>query len=246
MARESSFTALIIKKQPLGEADEIVTLFSREQGKVRAVAKSSKLATSKLQYALQPMFLVDAALSGKTSLPKLIRASIVESYANLRGQPPRVATWFVVAELLIKLLADAAPNESLYQSTLALLSFLNTEKDLTNSQLELGLLKFKLDAMQATGLAVHDIARLDPEKTILFSPSKGGFHYGPGNSRSGSADSVSVRETVWQGFRDLKSGGFDTLPDSADAASWQGELSKLVTGFISYQLEREIKSEKYL
>jgi DNA repair protein RecO (recombination protein O) len=247
--RESSFTALVIKKQPLGEADEIVTLFSREQGKVRAVSKSSKLSTSKLQYALQPLFLIDATLSGKTSLPKLIRASIVEPYSVLHSHPQRVAIWFVVAELLIRLLPDAAPNEALYESVLQFLSFLNLPQDMPDPQLELGLLKFKLAAMQATGLEIHDISQYDPNKTLLFSPSKGGFYYESTNpgGRGAGADSVAVSEAVWRGLQDLKSAdSFNDLPEPAEAAPWKNKLSKLVTDFIFYQLEREIKSEKYL
>jgi DNA repair protein RecO (recombination protein O) len=240
--RESSFTALVIKKQPLGEADEIVTLFSRGEGKVRAVAKSSKLATSKLQYALQPLFLIDATIAGKANLPKLIRANVIKSYAILRDFPQRVATWFVVAELLIRLLPDGAPNETLYDSVLLFLAFMNGPAEITDAELELALLKFKLDAMAATGLAIHDIAKLDRAKTLLFSPSKGGFYYDAAG-RKGSADATAINAAVWKGFQDLKTAEFNNLPP---VASWQNELSKLISSFISYQLEREIKSEKYL
>lgn len=242
MPRELSFPALVIKKQPLGEADEIVTLFSREQGKLRAVAKSSKLATSKLQYALQPLFLIDVAISGNNNLPKLIHASIIESYSNLYSHPQRVLAWFVVAELLIRLLPDNQPNKNLYDSVLSFLAFLNSAKDLSNSAVEAGLLKFKLSAMSKTGLEIHDVAQLQPDKTLLFSPSKGGFYYDSATG-SGGADSVTVKEPVWQNFQDLKSADFSKLPKSNP---WLAELSKLISNFISYHLEREIKSEKYL
>lgn len=245
MPRELSFPALVIKKQPLGEADEIITLFSREQGKVRAVAKSSKLANSKLAHALQPLFLIEVAISGKTNLPKLIRANVKESYALLHGHPQRVATWFVVAELLIKLLPDTQPNENLYDSVLSFLGFLNSPKDIPDSQLELGLLKFKLAAMQSTGLEIHDIAQLDPDKTLLFSVSKGGFYYDSAG-RGGSADSFSVKEKTWLLFQQLKTCDFNSLPEPNSSGPVQHELSMLVSDFISYQLEREIKSEKYL
>ena len=47
--REIKHTGIILKKQPLGEADELITLFTKEQGKVRVLAKSVKSAKSKLQ-----------------------------------------------------------------------------------------------------------------------------------------------------------------------------------------------------
>lgn len=230
---------MVIKKQLLGEADEIVTLFSREHGKVRAVAKSTKLATSKLQYALQPLFLVEVALAGRTALPKLIRASATRAYSNAHGDPSRVSIWFVVAELLIKLLPDNQPNEALYDSTASLLEFLDTAEELSESRLQAALLKFKIAAMGAAGMAIHDVAAYDQAQTMFFSPSRGGFYYGS----AGGADSVPVQEEIWHQFRALQDAGFSSLPETPPGAAG---LSKLVAQFIVYQLEREIKSEKYL
>ena len=36
--------AIVLRQQPLGEADRIVTLFSREFGKLRAAAKGARRA----------------------------------------------------------------------------------------------------------------------------------------------------------------------------------------------------------
>lgn len=242
MPRELSFLALVIKKQPLGEADEIITLLSRGEGKVRAVSKSSKLATSKLSHALQPLFLIDVAIAGKSSLPKLIQANAKESFANLKLHPERVNIWFVVAELIIKLLPDHQPNEELYDDVLKFLNFLNENIVLTEEQLEQSLLKFKLAAMNATGLAVHTIGELESNKPLLFSSSKGGFYY-DASGRGASADSIIVKPEIWQGFHELESSEYRSMPVFGP---WVSELSKLVTSFISYQLEREIKAEKYL
>ena len=40
--------ALTLKNMPLGEADLIVTLYGRDAGKIRAVAKGARRSTSKL------------------------------------------------------------------------------------------------------------------------------------------------------------------------------------------------------
>lgn len=241
MARESSFTAFIIKKQPLGEADEIVTMLAEGVGKVRAVSKSSKLSTSKLQYALQPMFLVDAALSGNSSLPKLIRASIKMTYPNLHARPDRVALWFVAAEICTKLLPDNQPNDEFYRLIAAFLDFLDSAGELSEEQLEIGLLKFKLAAMTSTGMGVHEIPEYVPGQPLLFSPSKGGFYY-DSNGRGG-ADSATAGESVWKGYQSVKKSSWGQLPEDDN---WLEHLNNLVSSFMTYQLEREIKAERYL
>ena len=46
--REQHYSAIILKKQPYREGDEIITLFTKEGGKIRCLAKSVKSPKSKL------------------------------------------------------------------------------------------------------------------------------------------------------------------------------------------------------
>ena len=56
--------ALVLRSAPLGEADLLVTLFTREAGKVRAVAKGARRSTAKLVGHLEPLTVTSLALSG--------------------------------------------------------------------------------------------------------------------------------------------------------------------------------------
>ena len=59
--------AIVIRTQKLGEADRIITLFTREHGRVRAVAKGVRRTKSKFGARLEPASLVDIQLYiGKT------------------------------------------------------------------------------------------------------------------------------------------------------------------------------------
>ena len=55
--------ALIIRKTPIGEADLIVTLFTRERGIVRAVARGGRRSTSRMVGHLEPLTQVQASLA---------------------------------------------------------------------------------------------------------------------------------------------------------------------------------------
>ena len=55
--------ALVLRSVPLGEADLLVTLFTRESGKVRAVAKGARRTTAKLVGHLEPLTVTRLALS---------------------------------------------------------------------------------------------------------------------------------------------------------------------------------------
>lgn len=46
--------AVVIRTQRLGEADRIITLLTRESGRIRAVAKGVRRTKSNLAHALNP------------------------------------------------------------------------------------------------------------------------------------------------------------------------------------------------
>ena len=59
--------AVVIRTQKLGEADRIVTLISREHGRIRGVAKGVRRTKSKFGARLEPASFVDIQLyTGKT------------------------------------------------------------------------------------------------------------------------------------------------------------------------------------
>ena len=54
---------LILGYKPLGEADLLVTMFTRDQGKVHAVGKGARRSTSKLMGHLEPLTAVKLFLA---------------------------------------------------------------------------------------------------------------------------------------------------------------------------------------
>ncbi len=240
-SREFSFTALVLKKQLLGEADEIVTLFSKDQGKIRSVSKSSKLSTSKLQYSLQPLFLSEVSLAGRGNLPKLIHANTTKVFSKVLESQNKIAIWFVVVELVVRILPDELSNPDLFNETIEFLEFLD-DTNVGKETAELGLLRYKIKALKAVGLGIHNIPRLEPGRQLMFSSSRGGFYYNTGRL---DGEGTAVSENLWHDFENLNLSSLDSLKlFKKDVET--SKLEKLVSQFVSYQLDREIKSEKYL
>ncbi len=237
MPREQSYQAIIIKKQPFGEAVEIITLLTEESGKLRALAKSVKLGSSKLQQTLQPVFLNNIQLAGNGNLSKIIGAQTVSSFPLLQADPDRVKVWYVIAELLNKALPDEQKNQSLFALVLDYLQFLNSPK-IDEQTLTVSLVKFKIQFMELIGLQIHVPSAVDSQASILFSANRGGFYVG-----QPASDSRPVSPATWQVFNLLRSISFAAIRNQPTEIE---QLHNLVNDFISYQLEREIKSEKFL
>jgi DNA repair protein RecO len=236
MSRETTYTCIILKKQPLSEADELLTAYTKEQGKVRAVAKSSKLAKSKLQYQLQPMFLCQLAVTGSGSLAKVIRVQAENVFHNLHDNADQVQLWYVAAEFVMRATADEQPNAPLFEALLHFQKALDKEH-VDNRASLLALVKFKIDALESIGLGVQ----APPESAaapFYFSNEVGGFMNGEKPSNG-----IHVHPKTMELFFQLKGIPFTDLARISVEA---GELNGLLTQYITYQLEREIRSERFI
>jgi DNA repair protein RecO (recombination protein O) len=232
MSSELKYTAIILKKQPFNEGDEIITFYTKENGKVRGLAKSSK---SKLQQKLQTLFLVQIILAGG-KLPKIISVEAVEVFLLLRENLTAMKIAFYAIEVVLKSSADEEKNELLFNLLYNLLSFLNINSD--EAVLELGLAKFKIDALEALGLGIQKIEALG-NQNLFFSPIRGGFF------KDRTADAISVKQSAVELFEQLQENSFDNL-SSIKMAEDLSALQELLSNFIGYQLERKLKSETYL
>ncbi len=150
MSREANYQAIILKKQPFGEADEIITFFTREAGKVRGLAKSVKLAKSKLQNSLQALFLVNLSLAGSGFLPKIISAEPKKTFSRLRRDLSLVKRAFYASEVVLKFTPDGQKNGKLFDLLLNFLDHLENN----GRNLEFALAKFKAGFLSAAGFGV--------------------------------------------------------------------------------------------
>lgn len=72
--------AVVLRTHKLGEADRIVTLLSRQHGKIRAVAKGVRRTGSRFGARLEPCMVVDAQFYAGRSLDIVQQAETIGSY----------------------------------------------------------------------------------------------------------------------------------------------------------------------
>jgi DNA repair protein RecO (recombination protein O) len=72
--------AVVLRTHKLGEADRIVTMLSRQHGKIRAVAKGVRRTASKFGARLEPFMVADVQLFEGRSLDIITQAESLGSY----------------------------------------------------------------------------------------------------------------------------------------------------------------------
>lgn len=120
--------AIVLRTWPFREADLLVTLFTRDQGKVRGVAKSAMKSRKRFGGALEPMTCVRAQYAEKPR-QELVRMDAFEIVSSPLAEPvdyPRAAGLAFLAEVLDELLPDHDPHDAVFRLTLATLEHLHT------------------------------------------------------------------------------------------------------------------------
>src|SRR6204780_5346553 len=119
--RESE--AIVLRSYPLREADLLVTLFTRVEGKIRGVARSAKKSKRRFGGALEPLTYVRAFYDVREGqeLTRLDACEVLESPMASEVSYARAAALGHVAELLDELLPDREANDAIFRLTLSVL-----------------------------------------------------------------------------------------------------------------------------
>ena len=115
--------AVVLRVQKLGEADRIVTLLTRRQGRVRAVAKGVRKTTSRFGGRLEPFSHVDVQLYEGRSLDVVSQVEGITPYGkDIMGHYGRYTAASAVLETAERLTAEEKdPSMRLYLLTLGAL-----------------------------------------------------------------------------------------------------------------------------
>ncbi len=120
--------AIVLRTYPLREADLLVTLFTRIEGKVKGVARSAKKSRRRFGGALEPLTCVRVHYEDRErqELARLDSCDILESPLSDTLDYPRVVGLEHVAEMLDELLPEREANDAIYRLTVSVLRQLRT------------------------------------------------------------------------------------------------------------------------
>jgi DNA repair protein RecO (recombination protein O) len=228
--------AVVLRVQKLGEADRIITLLTKRNGRVRAVAKGVRRTTSKFGATVEPFSHVDVPLSPGRSLASGTQTESLHAYGEqLVHDYPRYTAGTAVLETAERLTAEEhEPSLKLYLLVIGALRALTEARDPS-----LVLDAFLLRAMAVSGYepALTRCGRcgeVGPHR--WFSVTGGGSTcstcHEPGAATVGAATlelMVSLLEGDWE---------------TADAAEPRArrEASGLVAAYLQWHLERGLRS----
>ncbi len=115
--------AIVLRTWPFQEADLVVSLFTREQGRVKGVARHALRSQRRFGGALEPMTHVRATYMERPR-QELVRLDGFEILSSPMSRPvdyARTAALQLVAEVIEEALPEGAPEDAVFRLTLAVL-----------------------------------------------------------------------------------------------------------------------------
>jgi len=115
--------AIVLRTWPFHEADLLVSLLTREQGRVKGVARHAMRSRRRFGGALEPMTYVRASYAEKPR-QELVRLDAFEILSSPMSRPvdyARTAALQLVAEVLEEALPEQAPEDAVFRLALAVL-----------------------------------------------------------------------------------------------------------------------------
>jgi DNA repair protein RecO (recombination protein O) len=115
--------AIVLRTWPFQEADLLVSLFTREQGRVKGVARHAMRSRRRFGGALEPMTHVRATYAERPR-QELVRLDAFEILSSPMSQPvdySRVAALEFVAEVIEEAMPEGAPEDAVFRLAVAVL-----------------------------------------------------------------------------------------------------------------------------
>ena len=246
--------ALSLRKMPLGEADLLLTLYTRDAGKLRAVAKGARRTTSKLVGYFEPLTLNRLALSRGRNLDIVNQAQVIDNFSDLKSSLTGLTRGLYIAELLDGFGSEANPNPELYQLSLDALQAVGRAPES-----ELPLRFFELHLLRTSGFMPELYDCVECRRTLepgqhRYSPGGGGtlcLECQPPASQSPEFQppGASVRSLSLSTLKVLRMLHRTPLPEIPDLKMGQPvarELKSVLGDTVRYWLDKEIRSNSFL
>ncbi|GAB4427713.1 MAG: DNA repair protein RecO [Anaerolineales bacterium] len=238
--------AIVLRHNDWGEADRLVSLFTRERGKVRAIVKGARKVTSRKAGHLEPFTHVKLQVArGRGDLLTVTQAETIDAFLPLRDTLELTGNASYVVELLDRFVYEQeGPHPALFRTLLNTLKRLEAEPDpwLPIRYYEMRMLDFlgfRPQLQECTNCA-REIKAEDQ----FFSCAAGGAIC-PRCGR-GLPNLSPISRDALKYLRHFQRSSYAEAKKARPTAAVKQDVELLMQNYFTYLLERELNSPGFL
>ena len=236
--------AIVLRRTDFGEADRLLTAFTPERGKLRLVAKGARKPSSRKSGHLELFSHGQYMVAVGRDLDIVTQAETLEPFLSLREDLLRTTYAYYVAELADAFTAEQDENRPLFELLKDAFGWLCDATDLR--------LLARYYELHLLGLAGYQPQlfvcggckqRLEPEVNYLSAADGSVFCRRCGYDR---VVTVEISVNALKVLRFLQTREWETCRLLRLSPASHAELEQLMNGYITYHLERRLKSVDFI
>ncbi len=235
---------VIIRHVSLGEADRLLTIYSRDFGKMRAVARGARRPKSKMAGHLELLTWSKLLIAKGNTLDVVSQGETIQSFLAIRNDLWLSACGMYIAELVDRFTAEMVANESIYGLLLDTLARLETER---NADTVLRYFELRLLGDLGYKPQLHQCVECNSvvaPGAHYFTPSGGGIVCPNCRGKQHVVRPLSLN--ALKVLRLMLASEYDTIKRLRIALELGTELEQLMAQYTTYLLEDEVKSSRFL
>jgi DNA repair protein RecO (recombination protein O) len=246
MPRERTYRseAIVLRRSNFGEADRLLTLFTQDFGKTRALAKGARKPQTRKSGHVELFMRTNFMFAKGKNIDIITQAELVESYPALREDLVRTTYASYVVELLDRFTVEEDPDPRKYKLLSDALGWLAVVEDqrLATRYYELRL--FSLAGFQPQLFRCVSCGQQIEQQDQFFSADLGGLlcpKCQGADRRARPISAVAVKVLRYLQIRD-----WETVSVLHLKSHVHGELEGLMHYYLRHILERDLKSIDFL
>ncbi len=244
--RERTFRteAIVLRRSDFGEADRLLTLFSRDLGKIRAIGKGARKPQSRKTGHVELFMRSKFLIAKGRDLDIVTQAEMINAYPQLREDLLRATYASYAVELLDRFIGDEDPHRDIYELLVAALDWFATADDLLLAARYYELRLLSLTGFQPRLFNCVNCGEAIEEQDQYFSAELGGLLCP--NCRAADRRAQPVSAVAVKVLRYLQTRPWDTVSVLRLKPPLLHELERVMYHYLTYTLERNLKSVDFL
>jgi len=242
--RTARVEAVVLRHINYGEADRILTLYTREIGKLKAIAKGVRRVKSRKGGHLQPFTRSTLMLARGRDLWIITQAETVDAYMPVREDLVKTGYVSYIIELLDRFSYEEGVNQALYRLVIATLERICKSEDPAPAVRYyeirlLDLLGFRPELFRC----LHCGAEIQPEDQSI-SALLGGVLCPRCRNQDSAGKPVSLDALRY--LRHFQRSSYSVAMKADIPAGVMREMEGLMNHYLTYILERGLNSPDFL
>jgi DNA repair protein RecO (recombination protein O) len=247
MAEQHSFRVegVILRHADWGETDRLVTLYTRERGKVRALAKGARKIRSRKAGHLEPFTRVTLQLARSHDLPIVTQADTLDAYLPIHEDLAKTGQAAYIVELLDRFTyEDDTENYGIFRLLTEVLSRLEKESDPW-----LAIRYYEVRLLDLLGYRPHwfecaNCGREIKAEDQYFSAARGGVLCPACGRGLPGVWPISVEALKY--LRHFQRSAYSEAQRARPTPEVRAEVESLLQRYITFLLERALNSPRFI